>query len=431
MGGVRAGGTFMQIFDKKSTYDGPKHIDPDSVLQNTKIISLRAGADAHRFLDNPAWKAGLSVEYAMSSDRDDSVGVSAAGDTALFENTVSGAGMDISLKAEYAVEKSFNVKAKLSYIQNDRDFRNEMAQSPTFIPRRIMNVEAGPANQSFFGDDPLYASSDALRHHVFKFTPSGATNRWHKAPFQKIAYTNTIHTRDEMANIVLDTALQLVMPFGPATPNRQGPRLNLSAGALNNAIQAQVLFASYQEPEMVALQVGDTSINLDKKKFSQLGAGIKVHIDKFLGWESPLNLSGSFQRSTLSSPRKDMLRGAVTVTISPKMDVTSNVIMAGLTYNFWKNASLLAGLQMINTTTDYAGLFADAAGTTMVEKTGSVDRNQTAWTAGLEYRISKGAYLLGSFGKIAVAHKNTDATVDAKQMDFDHKVTNLALRVLF
>jgi hypothetical protein len=199
----------------------------------------------------------------------------------------------------------------------------------------------------------------------------------------------------------IDTSLQLVMPFGPATPNRVGIDSRLTAGFWEDRIEATVLYAGLKEIEGFRI---DTARVLPATEFTQMGGGLKLEIGAMAGLPYPLTLSGSLIRSKADN-------AGIGDSVFNARKVETDFINAGLRYKFWKRAALLAGFQEIRTS--------NTRGATLEE----VQRNVGG---GLEYRISDGAYALGGVNQVTVT-----PPAGAAHKEFSQLQTALRLTVRF
>ncbi len=403
--GLSVGGTFMHIFDKKGTYAGTGRAD--TAAQGTSIIGGRGGIEAAPILNIQNWNLGLSGEYVLS--RDDSAYYEMVGTVEqLRETSIDDAALRAGINGGWSHNDGLvSVGVSVDYLSNGRNFRNELAQSPSFLGQRIMNLDNDPTSSpTFDARNPHYTTFDALYHHVFKFTPSQATNNWHQAPFRKNSYTNSIFTQSELARhnaLRLDSSVQLVMPYGPATANRVGIDADLDLGFWSNRVGAKVIFASLEEQE--GMQV-DTVRVLPKTRFGRMGGGLKFDVARMATFIYPLELSGSFVRS---EGENDGFSGD-TVFVARKY--TSDMVNAGFYYQFWKRAAVLGGYQRID-----GRLNASAVESTRLQE------NQVA---GFEYKVADGAYALFTLGRISATHDEA-----RKDLDFSQLLTNLTLRVRF
>ena len=120
-----------------------------------------------------------------------------------------------------------------------------------FLGRRILNSRSAVGSPKV-GLQAGYQTLDALYNHLYTVDPItsltsseqwyidaktyNGTNNWYRAPFMKNSYsfyTTTKSERDDlMASGALDPHVQLLFPFGPATPNRTGITLDLNADIL-------------------------------------------------------------------------------------------------------------------------------------------------------------------------------------------------------
>jgi hypothetical protein len=214
----------------------------------------------------------------------------------------------------------------------------------------------------------------------------------------------------------LDPSLQLVMPFGPATPNRTGISGALNLGFLHDRVQAKVVFASLKEIDTTAIPATATSaaITLPRTSYSQAGGGIKISLDGFIGWKYPINLSSSVVSSKASNV------GAAADTNYPAASVTSNYYCENLYFKFWKRAAFLAGMELINN---------------QFTATHNNTENQLLTAIGLEYKVTDGSYITGTLGQIDVTHTSDDPAKigpsDPSLGDFNQKIVSLFLRVMF
>jgi hypothetical protein len=376
--GVTLGGTCLYIFDQKTSYKGALNYDTttDTLAQRTLIYSGRPGVDIGALLGSEALDLKIATEFAFSSD--DSTWVKkTTTDTSFADSAITGSAIKIGGEAGYRSGNAWSVNLSCDYTLNSKDYRNELAQSPSFIGDRIMNIENG--------DRSNYSTFDALYHSVFKYVPASSGQYWTKSPFRKNSYWRSVFTQNDLAGAVadnMDPALQLVMPYGPATPNRAGISANLKGTALNNGIEVSALFSSLKEKDQVILKADST---VPKKEFSQVGAGVKVDLSKFIPvLKYPLEVSGSFVQS-------GMIRAADTA--FTKYEIQSSILNTGLYYKFWKKTALLGGYQVI--TNKYTG--AENTKDTTTEKW-----KLENWAVGLEWKVSEGADLVASYGQILI-----------------------------
>jgi hypothetical protein len=431
--GISVGGSFLDIFDNKKSYSELSNMEADTTAakkaQNTRIGDFRGGIDIGPMVDAKNWSLGVSGELALSSDDssfNDTVGSKAiSGTTSPFNlatESITGNALHAGLKAGYTLPDIFNVSLDLGFINNTYNYRNELAQTPSFIGRRIMNVENDGMSSLVSTTLPLYSTFDALYNQVFKFAPSSKnTSWWYKEPFSKNSYNPMVFNKSELSQLkyhyltsqYLDPSVQLVMPFGPATPNRTGINANATFGFLNDQLQAKALFASLKEidGDTMVLTSGTTTskMPLPKTTYSQAGGGIKGELSKFIGWKYPFNLSVGVVSSKASN---DGVAGL------PAGSIASNFLTGNLYFKFWKRAALLFGVESI--TNDFT------ADSTFTQK-------QLLAAIGLEYKVAEGAYVTGTVGQIDVKHTGnpTLVTSNATTANHNQKLVNIFMRVMF
>jgi hypothetical protein len=388
--GVNLGFTSLYIFDQKNSYRPGSSVDTVSKTTNsqrTGVISLRPGIDISKLAGSEAFSLKLFNESAFSIDdstRFDSVGVrDGVTQKDYIKENIVGAAINVGLEAALGSAESWNIGITANLIMNDKDYRNDLAQSPCFIGDRMMNVENN------LNSPWIYNTFDALYHSVFKFTPSEKTNLWNKSPMMKTSYFRSIYSPDELARLFkadfFDPSVQLVMPYGPATPNRTGVNGTLKAGVLNNGIKVDVLFASLEEK----VAEKDSLFEYPIASFSQMGAGVKVDVSKFISmFEHPLEISASIVSSSRNQPAKDELIA--------ENEIVSEFFNAGLYWKMGKRSALLGGLQRIANTMRYDDY--------------SEEIILMNWAAGLEWKVSEGAEVVGSFGQMS--RKNPTVEVE-------------------
>jgi hypothetical protein len=182
------------------------------------------------------------------------------------------------------------------------------------------------------GSGALYSTFDALNHGVYKFTPSSHTRYYQQAPYSKSSYYNGVFTAEDLNRFVGDPVLQLLLPFGLATPNRVGFQARLS-GHWAEALHATLEFASLEELEGLPVD----SLVAEPAAFQKIGVGAKLDLDKLLSALSPLEISGSWVRCESDREKTASELG------SPQ--VTSDLRMAGFTWRFLRKWGLLGGYQ--------------------------------------------------------------------------------------
>jgi hypothetical protein len=421
--GIDLGASWLVLFDHKGSFRIQNDTTIDTLAQFTSIVSARPRVDIAKYLSNDALTLKAGVETAFSLDDstwfDTTAGFS---DSAIMGKAIRG-----EIEAGYASGNLFDVNVNAAYVLNDGLFRNELAQSPAFMPSRIMNLE----NDNV---DTLqhYTTFDALYHTVFKFCPIAGTSpntapiRWSKAPFMKNSWTRTVYSQSGLnalqTNGGLDPSIELVMPFGPATPNRQGITADLKGSFLKDAIEVKGLVSMLSEKDLdTVIRTSDSAkLEVPATSFSQMGGGLKVDVSKFIPGvlHYPLELSGSM---VLSSAKNDGIGD--TALHKPEWEITSSFLNAGLYWKFFKRAALVGGLQLINNSATI--------------DTASSEQAQMHWAGGLEWKVSQGAEVVASYGQIVVDNDETNRSLLRSKWavptakDFVQQLVDVSLRVKF
>lgn len=403
--GARLGATFLSIFDKNGTYAGTG--DADTAVQSTRILGANGGADLHKLLsqsegEDAPWTLSFDFEAAQSSD--DSAFFAAATDEEATVETLDALAFTAGLSAGYDAGAAGRFGLGFTYLKTEPGYRNELAQSPTFLGERILNIDNDSSRiKQNNPTAPHYTTFDALYRTVFKFAPAEGTNSWQKAPFNKNSYRNAIMTQGEMAAAAsrLDPALQLVWPFGAATPNRQGLKARLTYQALGGSLEAQALYAGVSEVEGMAL---DSARALPATDFTEMGGGLRFEIGRWLGWTYPLSATLSHVASTA---KQDGLAGD---SLAIATEWNTGITQAGLKAGFYKRASVLAGFQQIATTATVGGSEAETV--------------QRQIGGGLEYRLGAGAYADAMITRVSSDRPGEDD-------DFGQWLTEVSMRVGF
>ncbi|MCL1967932.1 MAG: hypothetical protein FWF67_08605 [Fibromonadales bacterium] len=429
------GGTYLSIFDDKGTskyYFCPSpgcSIDAfsrdsllntlDSLPQKTSISAVRAGADIAGLLGNSSLIANLTAELAMSKDDvyDVTPLTDDAGKTIGTQNTVrqeDGKAVLMQMDLGYKGIADFVVSS--SFIRNDSSWFNNVAQSPSFFARRVLNTDKdvgcassgntyGPCtNQSFnlskYGVySPLYSTFDALYFFTPKHSPmqvslapgepdaSAQTQSYNNSPYAKNSWNPSVLTRAELALLeeLSDLNLQMALPNGFATSNRQGYQEVFTVNWKGLA-EVKTLFASYEQISPDA--------SASAAKYSEYGGGAKVNVFGILGYEQPLELSGSYKHSAKEQDWESF----------GLAEFSSDFMNAGLYWRFFRRFGLTFGYQQIGSELNIAGANVQAMQTSnlKVSIVPIVNTTQNQWMAGLDYTVAKNAWLSINYGVISV-----------------------------
>lgn len=437
------GVTPMYIFDNEDSYTytyrhpennineayvlsdiNPYETDP----QKTMIVSGRVGGDIAGFLGNKALTLDLVAEYAYSSDEIrkhtltptvdpttgtfvvDENGEAVYTDVSTKEN-LNGSALLVTLNAGYKFSEDMGLSLGLNFVRNDSNWFNNLAQSPKFFARRILNSDKDGDAIKYGVNAPLYSTFDALYNFSPKYSPAsktlmtdddgiadGQTKSYNIAPFNKSSWKGNVYSRSQLALIetLTDPALQLTLPNGLATSNRQGARGNVTFN-WKNSVEVQGLFSYFNQVAPIALYKEAT--------YMEFGGGAKVDVFKILGFQKPLELSGSYKHSERSI---DTDNWASLGLADGTAELKSDFINAGLYVQYLPRLGFTAGLQYINTDyNDYEGQLRGLS-------TPLLSSKQMQWMIGLDYSLADNAWLSLNFGIVSVKNEyNTSALLGA------------------
>ena len=415
----------------------PYELDP----QKTLILAGRIGGDVAGMMSNKNLILDATVELALSMDdvkkldfvrttADDPTAVSGfdidndgvpdflATDPAtggfLMEDKVStenGTAVNANLNAGFKTD-SWGIRLVGDIIFNDSTWFNNLAQSPKFFAQRVLNSDYDGSTVKFGVRSPLYSSFDALYNFAPKFSPvavsmktddngfkSGQTDSYNIAPYNKNSWGNNVYTKAQLAllNAMSDPALQLILPNGLASSNREGGRANLIAN-VGDWFEAQGLFGIYTQVSPL--------YGFSKVSYTEYGGGLKADIFKVIGFSKPLEISGSYKHSERTMEFDPTVPSALTLDGSPlsgKGEFKTDFINAGIYWQFLPRLGVTAGFQMINmefNELQQKESFAEflAIGTTAPMVKGT----QMQWMAGFDYTLDKNAWLSLNFGMVTV-----------------------------
>jgi hypothetical protein len=436
------GATYLAIMDIKSS--ALNYIDtPDTLPQNTAVMAGRAGADLAGILRQSALIANLTGEFAISNDKVYSFVYNGDGTEITGTKSEQEKGNAILAQLDLGYKSDINVILSSSYIHNDSSWFNNVAQTPSFFARRVLNSDKDQGcsgtsctsasdkafNLSKYGVySPLYSSFDALYFFTPKHSPMTSqlghgqpgtdqqTQSYNIAPYVKSSWNATTLTRSELALLeeLSDLNLQMALPSGFATSNRTGFQEVLTVGWKGLA-EAKGLFANFEQLSPNA--------NAEAAKYTEFGGGAKVNVLGILGFEqNPLELSGSY-KSSAKEQKWEQFGDA---------KFTSDFINAGLYYRFYKRFGLTLGYQIIDSELNLAGSDIQKAQTAnlAVGIVPVIKAKQNQWMAGIDYTIAKNAWLSINYGIMDVEN-----TYDMRELVNDNgfitRGTNLPSYIAF
>ena len=441
------GVTPMYIFDNEDsysyTYRHPDNdlsadyeltsINPyDTDPQKTMIVSGRVGGDVAGFLGSKNLVLDLVAEYAYSSDEifthTEAPAVDAATGLPLTDEfgevlytdvanseKLNGSALLVNLNLGYKTADSWGALLGVDVVRNDSNWFNNVAQSPKFFARRILNSDKDGNTIKYGVNSPLYSTFDALYNYAPKYAPAtttlktddggirdGQSESYNIAPFNKSSWKSNVYGRSQLALIesLSDPAVQLSLPNGLATSNRQGARANLTLNWKDYA-EVQGLFSTFSQVSPL--------IGFKEASYLEFGGGAKVDVFKMLGFQKPLELSGSYKHS---ERKVDTDNWASLGLVDGTAELKSDFINAGLYVQYLPRLGFTAGLQYINTEYNtFDGLISGLVAPKTTSK-------QMQWMVGLDYSLANNAWLSVNYGIISVTNEyNTASLVAAGSSD--------------
>lgn len=441
------GVTPMYIFDNKDSYSytyrhpennlgepyelqniNPFETDP----QKTLIVSGRVGGDIAGFLGNRNLILDLVAEYAYSSDEvynhvavpvlDPVTGLPSLDENSepvyadvASKETLNGSALLVTLNAGYKTSDAWGVALGLNVVRNDSNWFNNLAQSPKFFARRILNTDKDGNTIKYGVNSPLYSTFDALYNYSPKYAPAtttletddngiagGQTEGYNIAPFNKSSWKSGVYSRSQLALIesLSDPALQLTLPNGLATANRQGTQGHLTLNWKDYA-EAQGLFGYFTQVSAMPM--------FKEASYLEFGGGAKVDVFKMIGFQKPLELSGSYKHSERSI---DTDNWAALGMVDGTAEIKSDFINAGLYVQYLPRLGFTAGLQYIKTDYNaYQGMLGGLSAPMLNSK-------QLQWMVGLDYSLADNAWLSLNYGMVSVKNEyNTAGLVASGSSD--------------
>lgn len=377
---------------------------PQPLYEDNHVHAFSLDLDGARWTRGGRLALSLESEYALSRYR----GRLDTADTAALTvglkeaRDLEGTALRSVFQAAYGspAEGPFALSLSLGWLSNDGDFVSDLAQSPTFRGRRILN-----SRSEVGGYQKGYHTLDALYHHRYAVDPItslnsseqwyvdartyNGINNWYRAPFLKNSYgfyTTTRSEREAMAAAgALDPHVQLLFPFGPATPNREGITLDFKASALSGALEAAAAFAGLEEKSSEPID----SLDAIPAEFGRVGGGLRLRLGKFLALGTPLDFSGSYMVESRRRPAFSSRGVAVAAE-----DFESALLNAGFQAGVGYGLSVLGGYQSIQSNPALWTV------TPLTRDNRPGDLRQDQWSVGLEYRIKPGAYVTAEYGRL-------------------------------
>ena len=408
--------------------------------QKTLILAGRVGGDVAGMMNNKNLILDATAEIAMSIDNvsttsidlvktteDDPAAMPYDSDgdgipeyyktdeggwvfkTETKDENNSGLALNATLNAGYKTD-SWGIRLVGDVVFNDSLWFNNLAQSPKFFAQRVQNSDYDGETVKYGVNSPLYTTFDALYNFAPKFAPvarslktddnafkdAGQSKSYNIAPYNKNSWTGNVYSKAQIAllNAMADPAIQMVLPNGKATANREGGRANLIAN-VGDWFEAQGLFGIYTQ---VSPLFGFTDVS-----YMEYGGGLKADIFKVIGFSKPLEISGSYRHTERSMDYDPTIFGLGESPVTGTAEMKTDFINAGLYVQYLPRLGVTAGFQMITmelndlqqerSALEYAGIAMTAP---MVKGT------QMQWMVGLDYTLDKNAWLSLNFGMVTV-----------------------------
>jgi hypothetical protein len=202
-----------------------------------------------------------------------------------------------------------------TWLQTGRSFLNPLAQTPAFVPARILNSD----NDT--GQAGHYNSFDALYQDVYRFSPARKGPGRQPAPYRKSAYQAGTWSPEDLKAFRPDPIVQLELPFGPATPNRTG-FIGRIEGNWTGAVAVSLEGAWLREPEE------------EKRRYYLAGGSFRLNLDSLTAAIPPTRLDAGFA-----------LRGSASDT-GDKSRIAVRLFLAGARVRVFAKWALAGGIQL-------------------------------------------------------------------------------------
>ena len=394
--------------DYVETLINPYDVDP----QQTVVASGRLGADVAGILGNKTLSLDVMFEGAMSQDKvyqhvmvDDTT-------EKVTDDKEQGLAFMGTVNAGYKLPMGLDLSLSVNGIMNDSAWFNNLAQSPQFFASRILNTDKDGDVVRFGVNAPLYTTFGALYYFDPKFSPApdnkknapsnligttddptqrGQTESYNIAPYNKSSWGNKVYTRSELdlMNAMTDPALQLSLPNGYATSNRMGADVDLKVG-FKNFVELNAIASMFKQVK--------ANVGLKEAEYMEYGGGLKFDVFKLLGFDRPLELSGSYKHSSKKQSLDDSFAGQYA---SLDGELKLDYMSGGLYFQYLPRLGLAAGIQMINMELDEIASVTKSSAIVGYEVP-LIKGKQMQWMAGLDYTIAPGVFFALNFGMVTV-----------------------------
>ena len=434
--GAKLGVNYTDVFDRTLSRESHKLESGDTVYyEDNSLISVEIGFDSKKLLPTLPVTFGLDGEFAMSKweaerayyaptkekkytigegtyyDKDgnevNTVYVNTSlqpGDTEYKEDAGKTDGNAFYVTPYVKVDIA-NVEAdlKATYLKTDKDFWSEMASAPNYRGGSIiLNSNALYSNEiyssamgafgmsslenlylSVYNSNPLnitnLMTSKALvnalsNQEESQYLYSKLYNNYKSAHFYRNGYDAGTIKRLELDNAVftIDPTVNMALPFGLATPDRNGFNVSLNA-TWNDAVTFNGYFAQIkQSTASVDLATGAAIENT----FTEFAVGGSVDIGRLANLDRKILLQGSYDHAE----EKELFKRS------------SDRIMGGASADVWGPFALQAGVQMAKTQFGNEYIVTATSTITNVE--------EMFVLAGPKVRIAPNSYLTVQYGML-------------------------------
>lgn len=436
--GARLGVNYVDVFDRKLTRR-THAITKDTVYyEDNSVFSGELGFDSKKLLGNLPVSFGVNGEFALSgweADRDymklEDKTTYSMGQTYLFHEDGSKDSLvyvySMMVKENGLVNESYGdddgksiriepyinadvagleVSLKAQYLKTDKEFWSEMASTPTYRGGSVIlnsNALYGSSADSMVMADFGSASLENMYFSIYNSNSLNATNlmtsgsknvltdksentsyfysrlynNYKNGHFYRNGYSAAVLKRLEMSDalLALDPSVDLAMPYGAATPDRNGFNLKLDV-KWNDAITLNGRFTMMTQE--------DDPIGGDENKFTEMGAGLGVDFGTLLGLDRVLLLQGSY---TYGEEDAFLHRN-------------SGRVIAGATLDVWGPIALLGGYQAYERNMGNGGLWVN-------ENAAITKATESLLLGGVRVKLAPASYLSLQAGRLnnEVAYK--------------------------
>jgi hypothetical protein len=335
----------------------------------------------------------------------------------------------------YRMPKAFSVAFVVTYLDVGKNFTSELAQSASYVGGGILNVESGLSMHSTFESmykniyrtQPLTRQNSMVNDNWGRVESSYESylyNNYIRKQYLRNAYTNgtmTPYERSLMegATNFYDRRVDIALPYGKATPNRKGLDVAFNSTALDNAIEVQGRYAALEEKESGEIQTlflnnyGQVILDAPMVQYTEMEAGLAVHVHSILGWEHPVVINGAWGESKKSHD----VYAPFAADPAREYKVTRNSI--GLKLGYKDRIALLSGYQTLKGVADYA----------------LYQNNEEIFATALQIKIAAGSYLTLEKGflksDMQIATVDEAGAVVPFTYDYKRDLTSASISVMF